>query len=250
MTKRIWIIGASNGIGLALVKRWLEQGYFVIASARTIEQNETMMHLQTAFEAMLVLIDIDVTKTQSIEAAIARLLAYEAIDMWFYNVGMYESRAIALSDMSMFEMMMRSNYLGAINVALALLPHVKQLQLTRWVFNASLASYFGLPYSSAYASSKAALVTTMQSWQPELQQEGVAVQIINHGFVKTRLTDKNDFTMPQLMSSSDAARQIDLALKKRYRFEIVFPKALAFSLRVIAWLPYGISLPLMRKLLR
>lgn len=250
MTKRIWIIGASSGIGLELLKRWLEQGFFVIASSRSIEKNEHLKALRKTFGEQLVLMNVDVSDSLSIDAAITRLLTYERMDMWFYNVGQYESKRVADSDLAMYETMMQSNFLGAIAISLKLREHAMRLGLKHWVFNASLASYFGLPYSSAYASSKAALLTCLQSWQPELQQEGITVQIINHGFVKTRLTDKNDFSMPQLMQSSDAAKQIDTALQQPYRFEITFPKRLTWTLRLLRCLPYAFSLALMRKLLR
>ena len=118
------------------------------------------------------------------------------------------------------------------------------------VLNASLASCFGLPYGGAYSASKAALVNIAQSLQPELQRKNIYLQIINHGFVKTRLTAKNDFEMPQLMEVDYAAKKIFDELNKSYKFEISFPFMLSKFLRILSFLPYSWSFSITKKFLK
>ncbi|MDD2896678.1 MAG: SDR family NAD(P)-dependent oxidoreductase [Aliarcobacter sp.] len=102
----------------------------------------------------------------------------------------------------------------------------------------------------AYSASKAALVNLAQSIQPELLRKNIYVQIINHGFVKTRLTAKNDFDMPQLMLPNIAAKKIFEQLNKPYKFEISFPFILSKFLRFISLVPYKLSFYITKKFLK
>jgi short-subunit dehydrogenase len=131
-----------------------------------------------------------------------------------------------------------------------LLPYFERQGHGRWVFNGSLASYFGLPYGGGYSAPKAALMNLAESIQPELLAKNIKLQTINHGFVKTRLTDKNDFDMPELMAVETAAEKIAEALEGPYRFETHFPPKLSFFLRMLRVLPYGIALALTRRMLK
>ena len=120
----------------------------------------------------------------------------------------------------------------------------------RWVWNASLASYFGLPYGGGYSAPKAALVNLAEALQPELAVQNIDLHIINHGFVRTRLTEKNEFTMPGLLEPVEAAQQIAHALDRSTAFEIRFPWRLRIVLSLLRWIPYSWSLALTRKMLR
>ena len=107
-----------------------------------------------------------------------------------------------------------------------------------------------MPYGVAYSASKAALVTLAQSIQPELLRKNIYLQIVNHGFVKTRLTAKNDFDMPQLMQPEIAAKKIFEQFDKPYRFEISFPFILSKFLRLISLVPYKLSFSITKKFLK
>ena len=118
-----------------------------------------------------------------------------------------------------------------------------------WIWNASLSSYFGLPFGGGYSAPKAALLNLAESLQPELLEKGIKLQVINHGFVKTRLTHKNKFEMPQLMLPQQAAMQIIEQTEKPYRFEIHFPFKLSTFLQLLKILPYKISLAITRRMI-
>ena len=154
-------------------------------------------------------------------------------------------------DISNFESMININYLGVLRVLKPLISYLeKQNNKSTIVLNASLASCFGLPYGGAYSASKAALVNLAQSLQPELQRKNIYVQIINHGFVKTRLTAKNDFEMPQLMQVDYAAKKIFEGLNKPYKFEISFPFLLSSFLKLLSFLPYSWSFSITKRFLK
>ena len=120
----------------------------------------------------------------------------------------------------------------------------------RWIWNASLAAYFGLPYGGAYSAPKAALVNLAEALQPELAEQNICLQIINHGFVRTRLTEKNTFAMPNLLEPQQAAQQIVQAIARSTGFEIRFPWRLRLVLSLLKIMPYAVSLALTRKTLR
>ena len=250
--KKVWIIGSSSGIGLELVKLWLQNDYSVIASSRDAVNSSELLKLKAIHTNKLELLNIDVSDNQSVIKSVDEAFnIFNDIDICFFNAGVYESMNIEQWDISNFESMININYLGAVRILKPLVSYLeKQKKESKVILNASLSSYFGLPYGGAYSASKAALVNLAQSIQPELSKKNINVQIINHGFVKTRLTSKNDFDMPQLMNSDIAAKKIFEQVNKPYRFEIAFPFILSKFLRLISLLPYKLSFSISKKFLK
>lgn len=175
---------------------------------------------------------------------------FDGLDLWFYNVGVYQPMTCEEWDWSAFMQMNHSNYLGVVALMLPLQKLFKAQGHGRWVWNASLASYFGLPYGGGYSAPKAALVNLAQTLQPELAAQQINLQIINHGFVRTRLTEKNQFAMPGLLEPEQAAAQIAQALERSTAFEICFPFRLRIILSLLKFMPYAWSLALTAKMLR
>ena len=208
--KKVWIIGSSSGIGFELVKLWLQNNYLVIASSRDAVNSCELLKLKSIYTEQLELLNIDVLDSKSVIESVNKVFnIFNDLDICFFNAGVYESMNIEQWNISNFESMINTNYLGAVRILKPLVGYLeKQKKESRVILNASLSSYFGLPYGGAYSASKAALVNLAQSIQPELSKKNINVQIINHGFVKTRLTSKNDFDMPQLISPDIAAKKI------------------------------------------
>lgn len=249
--KKIWIVGASSGIGFELLKLWLSEDYLIIASSTSIETNPKAIELLKNNEERLKLFNLDVTCDESIKKALnANKDFLESIDIFFYNAGVYEitnTKNIQIKD---FENMINVNFLGFIRILSHLLPYFKNTQFEKKiVVNGSLASYFGLPNAGAYGASKSALVSYCQSVQPELSKQNILLQVINHGFVKTRLTAKNEFQMPQVMECKDAAIIINQNITKAYKFEIKFPFILSNFLQFLSLLPYKVSLAITKKMI-
>lgn len=252
MEKRVWIIGSSGAIGFELVKIYLKNGFKVVASSRDIENSKDFLDLKLEYKTDLKLLNIDILDEQA-----SKKVSHEAfnnfngLDICFYNAAVYESMGYEQWNISNFESMMNTNYLGAIRVLKPIISHLEnQSNASKIVLNCSLASYFGLSYGGAYSASKAALLNFAQSIQPELKRKNINLQVINHGFVKSRLTSKNDFKMPQLMDPDFAAKKIFEELNKSYRFDITFPLFLSSFLKFLSILPYKISLKISGKFLK
>lgn len=250
MAKKIWIIGGSSGIGLELVKLHLKNQDKLIVSARNATKSQALLKLSLEYSKNLMLLDMDATQTQSVLSATHKAWEfYEGIDLCFYNAGVYESMKMQSWKLENFEAMNQVNYLGAVRLITSLSPLFQKQSSGHFVFNISISSYIGLPYGGGYSAPKAALLNFCESIQPELIQKNIKVQVINHGFVKTRLTAKNDFEMPQLLQPSEAAKKIYESLEKSYRFEIRFPFLLTAFLNLLRMMPYSLSLALTKKAL-
>lgn len=250
--KKVWIIGSSSGIGLELVRMYLQNNNQVIASSRNAKNSIDLLKLQSIYGSNLRLLNIDVSDNESVLKSVDEVFTiFNDLDICFFNAGVYESMNIEHWDISNFESMININYLGAVRILKPLVNYLeKQKKESRVILNASLSSYFGLPYGGAYSASKSALVNLAQSIQPELLKKNIYVQVINHGFVKTRLTSKNDFEMPQLMNPDIAAEKIFEQINKPYKFEIAFPFLLSKFLRLISLLPYKLSFSITKKFLK
>lgn len=250
MKKRIWIVGGSSGIGLELVKKWLLEGNFVVTSARNASNTKELLALKHIYEEQLQIVDIDVTSMDSVSKAVPQAWKrFDGLDIWFYNAAVYEVMSAVEWNVEHFEAMMQINYMGAVRVMSEILPYFEQKGQGRWIWNSSLSSYFGLPLGGGYSAPKAALLNLAEALQPELNAKSIKIQVINHGFVKTRLTQKNSFDMPGLITPEEAAENIIKETKKPYRFEIHFPFKLTTFLQILRLIPYRISLALTKKML-
>jgi short-subunit dehydrogenase len=248
--RRLWIVGASSGIGLELVKVALAYGDSVVASAREATRCEVLKGLSIAYPHHLRLIDIDVRYDEEVKLCVEKVWGlFEGIDICLYNAGVYEKMSIEQWDMAHFEQMNQINYMGAVRLLLQLTPRFLEQKRGHFVVNGSIASYFGLPYAGGYSAPKSALLNFCESMHPELREANIYLQIVNHGFVQTRLTAKNDFVMPQLLQPHQTAQKIYDALAKPTKFEVRFPFLLTRLLSLLRMLPYSLSLRLSRSAL-
>lgn len=248
-SKRFWLVGASHGIGKSLAIQLLQEGYRLVLSSRNAQ--EDLHKLIESYPQQLVCVDMDVSHTESLEAACSKAWnAFSGLDYWFYNAAIYEKNDLKQDNRTLFENCINTNYLGFINLVHHLLPYFEQQQSGRWLVNGSISAHFGLPLGGAYSASKAALLNACQSLQPELKQCGIQLQIINHGFVKTRLTAKNDFEMPFLLSADDTATRIkQFMLAPAGQFELKFPWQMRMIFSILNGLPQTWALKLTAKLL-
>jgi NAD(P)-dependent dehydrogenase (short-subunit alcohol dehydrogenase family) len=262
-TSRIWLVGGSEGIGLALTQQLLATGAQLVVSARQAEQNGALLAMQARYGESLHLLNCDVTESHPphLQTIIDQAWSvYNGLDTWIYNAGVYHAMPIADWDLARFEQMNQVNYLGAVRLMVGLAPKFNAQRClpdepnkpnkpnARWLWNISLSSDFGLPYGGGYSAPKAALQNLAESLQPELRAQGIVLQVINHGFVNTRLTAQNDFAMLGLMEPDAAAQRIVKALKGT-QFETRFPFNLAFVLALLKRLPKSWALALTKRML-
>jgi short-subunit dehydrogenase len=188
-TLNIWLVGASSGIGLELLKRWLKEGHNVVASSRSAQSSTELIELKSVYCNHLQLLDLDVCTSQDCSSIVQQAWdAFDHLDRWFYNAGAYDVLEQDNWEKEKFEMMMQTNYMGAVRLMIPLSRHFTAQGYGEWVWNSSLSSYFGLPYGGAYSAPKAALVNLAESIQPEVKLKGIQLRIINHGFVKGEFT--------------------------------------------------------------
>jgi len=247
--KRIWIIGGSSGIGLELVKILLMNYYKIIISSRKATSNQSLLDLRSTYKDSIYLLNLDVNQGNFNNQIKEAWSVYNGLDIWFYNAAAYEVMGIDEWNIDKFIAMNQTNYMGAVKIMTEILPYFEKQGFGRWIWNLSLSAYFGLPKGGAYSAPKAALLNLAQAIQPELKIKNINMQIINHGFVKTRLTAKNKFDMPQLMTPEFAAQKIFEGMQKESEFEIAFPFKLGTFLKILALLPYKISLVITKKML-
>ena len=141
------------------------------------------------------------------------------------------------------------NLMGTGNCLEAVIPRMVARGQGQIGLVGSVSGYGGLPGGGVYGATKSALITMAEAMVPELRLKGVRLSVINPGFVKTALTDANDFPMPFMISAEDAAERIVKGLKAG-RFEIAFPRRMALSLKLLSLLPYPLYFTLTSKMLR
>jgi NAD(P)-dependent dehydrogenase (short-subunit alcohol dehydrogenase family) len=190
----------------------------------------------------------DVTDRASLKRAFGEVrTAFGEIDVAIINAGTHQPVRAWELDAEAAEKLVQVNLVGAINAAALLAPYFAQRSGGRIALTASVAGYGGLPTGLVYGATKAALINFTETLYLDLAPRGVAVHLINPGFVKTPLTDLNDFKMPALIEADEAAREI-LAGIARGEFEIHFPKRFTRALKWLNLLPYRAYFPLVHRI--
>lgn len=242
---RIWITGASSGIGRAAALALARRGVTVAASARSAEALDA---LAAEGAGGIHPVPVDVTDRPAVHAAFARAEALAGpLDAALLCAGTHRPMSAHDFSAEVCESLMRVNYQGTCNALEAVLPVFRRRRAGRIAVVASVAGWRGLPTAAAYGPTKAALNNLCESLYPGLREEGILLQVVNPGFVKTPLTDRNDFRMPHLMDP-DAAAEALIAGLAGDAFEITFPRAFTRQLKVARLLPHRLWFPLVRKL--
>lgn len=231
----IWITGASSGIGEALALSLAGTNNRVIATARdSAKLNKVKQRFNHAINSL----PGDITDRQALTNMGKRIeQEYGFIDRVIINAGTCEYFDVANPDWEMAARVMNVNFFGAINTLAVALPLLKKSsRKPHIVVIASLASVVPFPRSEAYGASKAAVQYYFDSLRIDLAAQGIAVTVVQPGFVETPLTSQNDFDMPTLLKV-DAAADIILRKIEDYPLLVSFPKRLAWTLYCFRWFP-------------
>lgn len=243
----IWITGASQGIGKALALEYARNGCTVAISARGEEKLQQVAQEAENLPGRICVLPCDVTDKAQIESALQQLIQEEKLpDRVILNAGTHQPMAAREFSADTVEKLLKINTLGAAIPLEVLLPHYLKQQHGQLAIVASVAGYRGLPTASAYGASKAALINLAESLRAELYRSGVDIRLINPGFVKTPLTDKNEFEMPFLITADQAAHAIVKGLAGK-AFEVVFPTRMAIAMSFLKWLPDRFFFPMINK---
>ncbi|MBB5723952.1 short-subunit dehydrogenase [Loktanella ponticola] len=240
-SETIWIIGASDGIGAALAREWAKQGATLILSARS---EEPLEKLAADLGPDHVALPLDVSDRDSLDAAASKIADLGQVDRVVHLAAIYDPGKIADLDPKTAAQIVTVNLTGSFHisqVAPKVLREGGQLALC-----GSVAGYIGLPQGQIYSASKAGVINLAESLRAEIAGR-IDVRLISPGFVDTRLTQRNDFNMPAMVTPETAATAIIDGLNKR-RFEVHFPRRLTLGLKLLSALPYWAALPLTRRL--
>ncbi|WP_374483909.1 SDR family NAD(P)-dependent oxidoreductase [Zoogloea sp.] len=238
--RRVWLVGASSGIGAAMARELARRGARLAVSARSADKLRSLQ-----INAAL-LLPCDATDTSSLADAHRTLMAaWGGIDLVVYLAGDYVPMRASDFDLTRAEQVIAVNFNGAMRLAACVLPTLSAGGGIAFV--ASVAGYRGLPKALCYGPGKAALIHFAECLHLDLAPQGIGVWLINPGFVQTRLTARNDFTMPALLTPEQAATAA-LDGFRTGRFEIHFPKRFTRVLKLLSLLPYRWYFPLIRRL--
>ncbi|MEQ8821982.1 MAG: SDR family NAD(P)-dependent oxidoreductase [Sumerlaeia bacterium] len=241
----IWITGASSGIGAACARLFAKEGARIALSARSGDKLAQLADEIGGGDCLV--LPFDVTDREANHRAVAAIRErFGGLDTAFFNAGTWKPMDLPHFDPRDFDKTFQVNVMGMVNGIEAALPELEKSERGHLVGMSSSVAYRGIPRAEAYCASKAATRALLQALRCQLKPRGVPVSIVLPGFVKSPLTETNDFDMPFLMETEDAARKIAIGMA-RYRGEIAFPWQMIAIFRLLALLPDSLYTSMMAK---
>ncbi len=243
--QRVWVVGASTGIGAAIARELLARGSRVALSARSAERLQALAAI--APDRSLT-VPLDVTDAPAVRAAHDTIVAaWGGVDVVLAVAGNYVPLRATEFDAGAIGRLFEVNVQGVLNVLGPVLPAMIARRGGHVAIVASVAGFRGLPKALGYGPTKAALINLAEVLYLDLAPMGVGVHIVNPGFVRTPLTDGNDFKMPALIEPEEAARETLRGLE-RGEFETHYPKRFTRWLKLLRVLPYRWYFPLVHRI--
>ncbi|WP_425093925.1 SDR family NAD(P)-dependent oxidoreductase [Tropicimonas sp. S265A] len=228
--KRYWLVGASEGLGRAVALHLSRMGVEVIVSARNADR---LAELVADLPGKGSYVTVDISDSASVRDAADQI---GDIDGMVFLAGVYWPLAAQDWDAEKVEAMCDINFTGAARCVGAVLPAMVAKDAGHIVLTGSLSGFRGLPGATGYGASKAGVMYLAEGMQADLRNSGVDIQVVNPGFIKTRLTDKNDFKMPFIMEPEDAAREVVEHMMSD-NFKRSFPTLFGSMFRMSQFLP-------------
>lgn len=228
--KRYWIIGASAGLGRAVASEISKKGAEVILSARS---EDDLLTLAETLPGRATVVPMDVADPESVTKAASEV---GELDGMVYLAGVYWPMPASEFDGEKAATMLDINLTGAARVLGHVLPAMIERDAGHIVFTGSLSGFRGLPRASGYGASKAGMMSMAETLYADLRGTGVDIQLVNPGFVKSRLTEKNDFAMPFIMDADEAAK-LFVEHMNYNDFSRNFPRHFAALFRLSQFLP-------------
>ncbi len=246
--KRIWVIGASSGIGFACTKDFLSHGAKVAISAR---RADLLQEINDAYPSDQVLsLALDARNHSELSIAYQAIKdAWGGLDLIVFVSGIYEPMRADSFDLSKAKNIIDLNILGPMSACAVVLPDFISCQSGGIAIVSSVAGYSGLPKALAYGPSKAAMINFCENLYYDLKPKGISVYMINPGFVATDATANNDFEMPALITPEKASEYILDGIQAG-KFDIHFPKRFSLFLKFLRILPYPLYFYLLKKFIK
>lgn len=248
--KTIWITGGSSGIGLAVAKKFLNEGWKVVISSKnndnlTIAKEDILQNIENK-EIYALKCDIslreEVHKTvHEIESKISK------IDLALLNAAAYSPNKSQEFDIKNYELLIDVNIKGTLYCIEILQKYMKNRN-NQIAIVSSPVGYRGLPTAGAYGLTKAGLINLAESLYFDMQKNKIKISVINPGFIESKSTNLNTFPMPFIKSAEFAANKIFKGLTKSYKFEIYFPFFFLLFMKIGRILPYRLYFYLIKKI--
>ena len=242
--KNIWITGASSGIGRALAIKFAEKGWQVAASAR----RESLLNEISELNKNIYPFPLDVTNSEKCKEVFNQIKEkFQEVDISIFCTGIHDPKSEKKLNLESIKKIMNVNFFGTINSVNAVYEHYREKKSGHISIVSSVAGYRGLPTGGAYCASKSALTTFAESLYFDMKRFNVRVTVVHPGFIKTPMTDQNDFPMPMIKSPEFAADQMFKGLTQSNAFEIHFPKQFTFIMKILQFMPYWLYLKIVKK---
>ncbi len=242
--KVIWITGASSGIGRALAIKFANEGWIVAASAR----RENLLQELNKINENIYAFPLDVTNINQCKSVFKSIIEkHKSVEISVFGTGIHDPKSEKKFNLDKIREIMEVNYFGTMNSINSVYDYFNNKKSGQISIISSVAGYRGLPAAGAYCASKSALTSFAESLHFEMKRKNVRVSLVSPGFIKTPMTDQNDFPMPMIKSPEFAAEQIYKGLIKKKIFEIHFPKAFTYFLKFLRILPSSIYFKFVEK---
>ena len=243
--KTIWITGGSTGIGKALAIKFANKGWNVAISAR---RENLLKEISDNYENIYGF-PLDVTDKLKCREVFEQIRnKFQDVDICFFSTGTWNPKKEKDIDVEQIEDVFKVNFFGTLNSIKAVEEYFKNKKEGIITIVSSIAGYRGLPNSTGYGPSKSALNNLAESLYFDFKRSNVRVCLVSPGFIKTPMTDKNDFKMPFLKTTEYAANKIYDGLINKNNFEIHFPKSLTLILKLFSFLPSKLYFGLIGKM--
>ena len=245
MTKKVWITGASSGIGKALSIKFAKEGWQVAASAR----RENLLNDLQKNHSNIYSFPLDVTDLENSKKVFKKIIdQLSEINLCIFSTGTYDPKTEKEINVEHIKNVFNVNFFGTLNSIKSVEDYFKNKKSGHIAIVSSLVGYRGLPNSTGYTPSKAALNNLTEGLYFDFKRYDVRISLITPGFIKTPMTDKNTFKMPFLRTAEFAANKIYNGLINKNNFEISFPVQITIIMKILKILPNKLYLYLMKKL--
>jgi NADP-dependent 3-hydroxy acid dehydrogenase YdfG len=246
--QRIWVIGASSGIGEACTKAFIKAGAKVALSSRRAERLSTLAQFGGPDNTLV--LPLDVTQQEQLNCAYQDIQeAWGGLDLLLFVSGVYTPLRADNFNFDVAQKTIDANLLGPMRAVGLVLPDMLKSHTGHIAIVGSVAGYSGLPKALAYGPSKAGVINFCETLYYDLLPQGVSVHMISPGFVATEATAQNDFEMPALITADEAAKEI-LAGIQAGEFDIHFPKRFSGFLKFLRILPYPLYFWIVRRFVK
>ena len=244
MTKKIWITGASSGIGRALALKFANEGWQVAASAR----RENLLNDLNKQNSNIYPFALDVTNEAEAKNVFKNIIEkFNTLDISVFCTGIHDPDAEKVLSSEKIRKIMETNFFGTLNCIMAVNTFFREKKYGHISIVSSVAGYRGLPAASGYCASKSALSSLAESLYFDFKRHNVRVSLVSPGFIKTPMTDKNKFPMPMIKSPEFAAEKMFAGLTKKNAFEIHFPIAFTMIMKLLKIMPNWLYFLLVKK---